>query len=186
MAQLKRRGFVVSLDSFDTDTILAADEAGIDFLLSVNSTNLNLAPKLHCKVVVIPDFGEGLESLERNAARLKDWGLPYVMDPILDPINFGFTEALYRFYETRRRHPSAEMLIGLGNLTELTDADSVGINALMAGVITELQIDYVTHHRGDKLDSWGGSGIRPGPEADVLREPESVAPEEYRRRSDHN
>ena len=160
---LKDRGFMVSLDNFDPDTILAADKAGIDLLLSINSTNLALARSLHCKVVVIPDFGEGLESLERNAAQLQEWGIPYIMDPILDPINFGFTECLYRFYETRRRHPDAEMLMGLGNLTELTDADSVGINALMAGVITELQIDYVLT---TEVISWARGAVR---ELDLAR-----------------
>jgi dihydropteroate synthase-like protein len=160
---LKDRGFTVSLDNFDTDTILAADKAGIDLLLSINSTNLALTRRLHCKVVVIPDFGEGLESLERNAAQLQKWGIPYIMDPILDPINFGFTECLYRFYETRRRHPEAEMLMGLGNLTELTDADSVGINALMAGVITELQIDYVLT---TEVISWARGAVR---ELDLAR-----------------
>ena len=160
---LKDRGFMVSLDNFDPDTILAADKAGIDLLLSINSTNLALARSLHCKVVVIPDFGKGLESLERNAAQLQELGMPYIMDPILDPINFGFTECLYRFYETRRRHPEAEMLMGLGNLTELTDADSVGINALMAGVITELQIDYVLT---TEVISWARGAVR---ELDLAR-----------------
>ncbi len=163
VSALKERGFMVSLDSFDTDTILAADRAGIDLLLSVNSTNLELAPRLRCKVVVIPDFGKGLESLESNAARLHEWGVPYILDPILDPINFGFTEALNRFHETRRRHPDAEMLMGLGNLTELTDADSVGINALMAGVITELQIDYVLT---TEVISWTRGAVR---ELDLAR-----------------
>lgn len=163
VAALKERGFIVSLDNFDPDIILAADEAGIDLLLSVNSTNLALAPRLHCKVVVIPDFGQGLESLERNAAQLQEWGVPYIMDPILDPINFGFTECLYRFYETRRRYPDAEMLMGLGNLTELTDADSVGINALMAGIITELQIDYVLT---TEVISWARGAVR---ELDLAR-----------------
>lgn len=163
VAALKERGFRVSLDNFDTDTILAADKAGIDLLLSINSTNLALARSLHCKVVVIPDFGKGLESLERNAAQLQKWGVPYILDPILDPINFGFTEALYRFYETRRRHPDAEMLMGLGNLTELTDADSVGINALMAGVITELRIEYVLT---TEVISWARGAVR---ELDLAR-----------------
>jgi dihydropteroate synthase-like protein len=163
VAALKERDFMVSLDTFDPDTILAADKAGIDLLLSINSTNLALAPSLRCKVVVIPDFGKGLESLEHNAAQLQEWGLPYIMDPILDPINFGFTECLYHFYETRRRHPDAAMLMGLGNLTELTDADSVGINALMAGVITELQIDYVLT---TEVISWARGAVR---ELDLAR-----------------
>jgi dihydropteroate synthase-like protein len=114
-------------------------------------------------VVVIPDFGEGLTSLERNTAQLDEWGVPYVMDPILDPISFGFTESLHRFYETRRRHPKAEMLMGLGNLTELTDADSIGINAVMAGVVTELGIDYVL---STEVISWARGAVK---EIDLAR-----------------
>jgi dihydropteroate synthase-like protein len=163
VAGLKERGFTVSLDTFDPETILSADEAGMDLLLSINSQNLDLATKLHCKVVVIPDFGEGLESLEKNAAQVEQWGVPYVMDPILDPISFGFSESLHRFYETRRRHPNAEMLMGLGNLTELTDADSIGINAVMAGVVTELGIDYVL---STEVISWTRGAVK---ELDLAR-----------------
>jgi dihydropteroate synthase-like protein len=163
VAGLKEHGFVVSLDTFDHETILRADEAGLDLLLSINSTNMDLAPRLHCKVVVVPDFDQGLESLERNAAQLEEWGVPYILDPILNPLSFGFTESLHRFYETRRRYPDAEMLMGLGNLTELTDADSTGINALMAGVITELGIDYVLT---TEVISWARGAVR---ELDLAR-----------------
>jgi dihydropteroate synthase-like protein len=131
--------------------------------LSVNEANLELASGLHCKVVVIPDFGKGLDSLERNAARLRERGVPFIMDPILDPVNFGFTEALHRFSEVRRRYPDAEMLMGAGNLTELIDADSTGINALMAGVIAELRIDYVLT---TEVISWARGTVR---ELDLAR-----------------
>lgn len=161
--RLKDRGFTVSLDSFDPETILCADEAGIDLLLSINSQNMDLASKLHCKVVVIPDFGEGIDSLEKNAAELDQLGVPYIMDPILDPINFGFTEAIHRFYETRQRHPDAEMLMGLGNITELTDADSIGINSLMAGISTELNIGYVLT---TEVISWARGSVQ---ELDLAR-----------------
>jgi dihydropteroate synthase-like protein len=158
VAGLKKRGFKVSLDSFDSSTILRADEAGLDLLLSINSQNMRLAKKLHCKVVVIPDFDDkNLKSLERNANQLQELGIPYIMDPVLDPINFGFTEALYRFYQTRRRHPNTEMLMGAGNITELTDADSTGINAVMAGIITELGIDYVLT---TEVINWARGAVR--------------------------
>lgn len=163
VAALKERGFVVSLDTFNTEDILRADRAGLDMLLSVNSRNLELARHLRCKVVVIPDFDQGLESLERNIAQLDAWGVPYIIDPILNPIGFGFTESLFRFYETRRRHPQAEMLMGVGNLTELTDADSTGINAVMAGIITELGIDYVLT---TEVISWARGAVR---ELDLAR-----------------
>jgi dihydropteroate synthase-like protein len=154
---------MVSLDTFNTEDILRADRVGLDLLLSVNSRNLELAPRLKCKVVVIPDFDQGLESLERNITQLEAWGVPYIIDPILNPISFGFTESLYRFYETRRQHPQAEILMGLGNLTELTEADSTGINAVMAGIITELNINYVLT---TEVISWARGAVR---ELDLAR-----------------
>jgi dihydropteroate synthase-like protein len=163
VAALKERGFAVSLDTFHSEDILRADRAGLDYLLSINSRNMELAPRLSCKVVVIPDFDQGLESLERNIAQLEAWNVPYIIDPILNPISFGFTESLYRFYETRRRHPEAEILMGLGNLTELTDADSTGINAVMAGIITELEINYVLT---TEVISWARGAVR---ELDLAR-----------------
>ena len=143
VAALKERGHTVSVDTFEPATIREADEAGVDLLLSVNSQNMDLVPSLSCKVVVIPDFGEGLESLERNAAQVAQYGAAHVLDPILDPLSFGFTAAVERYAELRRRHPEAEILMGVGNLTELTDVDSTGVNAVMAGIIAELDIDYV-------------------------------------------
>jgi dihydropteroate synthase-like protein len=94
-------------------------------------------------VVVIPDEHQGMKSLERNMAQLDAWHVPYMIDPILKPISFGFTESIRDFIVMRQKHPQAEMLMGLGNLTELTDADTTGIAAVMAGMIAELGIDYV-------------------------------------------
>jgi dihydropteroate synthase len=164
VAGLKERGFTVSIDSFEPETIREADAAGVDLLLSVNSQNLELLPELRCKVVVIPDFGEGLDSLERNREVVETAGVPYVLDPILDPLGFGFTASLERYRETRRRHPEAEMLMGLGNLTELTDADTVGINAVMAGIAAELGIEYVLT---TEVISWARGAVR---ELDLARQ----------------
>jgi dihydropteroate synthase-like protein len=160
---LKAEGFLVSLDSFNAEDILKADRAGVDYLLSVNSRNLELARSLQCKVVVIPDSEEGVESLERNITQLEAWGIPYIIDPVLSPIGFGFTESLGNFISTRRNHPRAEMLMGLGNLTELTDADTTGITAVMAGIIEELGINYVLT---TEVISWARGAVR---ELDLAR-----------------
>jgi len=104
---------------------------------------MELARRLRSRVVVIPDPDQGADSLERNILQLQDWGIPYIIDPILNPIGFGFTESIGGYIEMRRKYPHAEMLMGLGNLTELTAADSTGITAAMAGIIAELNIDYV-------------------------------------------
>ncbi|HWQ82962.1 MAG TPA: DUF6513 domain-containing protein [Anaerolineales bacterium] len=163
VAALKRAGFSVSLDTFNPDDALKASQAGLDYLLSVNSTNLELARRLSCKVVAIPDFEQGLESLERNLTQLESWGVPYIIDPILNPISFGFTESLCRYAEVRRRHPQAEIMMGLGNLTELTEADSTGIHAVMAGVLAELNIDYVLT---TEVISWARGAVH---ELDIAR-----------------
>jgi dihydropteroate synthase-like protein len=160
---LKSRGFLVSVDSFNEEDILKADEAGVDFALSVNSRNIDLARRLRCKVVVIPDFDGGMESLERNIAQLEAWEVPYIIDPILKPIGFGFAEAIGNFIDARRKYPRAEMLMGLGNLTELTAADSTGITAVMAGIIAELGIDYVLT---TEVISWARGAVR---ELDLAR-----------------
>lgn len=157
VSKLRGHGFRVSLDTFHHETILRADEAGLDMLLSINDTNMELAPRLNCKVVVIPDFDQGLESLERNIAQLEAWGVPYVIDPIVNPITFGFADCLQRYHETRRRHPEAEMLMGVANLTELTDADTTGVNAVMAGFVTELNIEYVLM---TEVISWARGAVR--------------------------
>ncbi|MCJ7668833.1 MAG: DUF6513 domain-containing protein [Anaerolineae bacterium] len=163
VAALKERGFAISLDTFHREDILQANRVGFDYLLSVNGSNLDLARQLSCQVVVIPDFSGGLDSLERNIAQLEAWAVPYIIDPILNPINFGFTESLYRFYEMRRRHPKAKMLMGVGNITELIDADSAGINALLMGIITELEIDCVLT---TEVISWARGSVR---EVDIAR-----------------
>ncbi|HXZ16471.1 MAG TPA: dihydropteroate synthase, partial [Roseiarcus sp.] len=67
-------------------------------------------------------------------------GLAAILDPILDPIHFGFADSLARFREVRARLPSAEMMMGTGNLTELTDADSAGVTALLMGLCSELDV----------------------------------------------
>lgn len=140
---LKGEGYQVSIDSLSPKEILKASDAGVDYVLSVNSSNLEVIQHLNCQVVVIPDPGQGIDSLYRNIETLEAAGVEYIIDPILEPISFGFVESICRFQKVRRRYPEKPMLMGIGNVTELTDADSTGLNALLLGIATELEIDYV-------------------------------------------
>ena len=83
---------------------------------------------------MLPDLGGTLDTLDESIDRLTAWGVPYLIDPILEPIGFGFTASLERYAEARRRYPLAEMLMGIGNITELTAADTTGVNALLIAV----------------------------------------------------
>jgi dihydropteroate synthase len=136
----------VSVDTFDAREILTAVQAGAELVLSVNGSNIDVAEGLAgtgARVVAVPDLGGGLDTLEPTLETLSRRGVPYLIDPILEPIGHGFTASLERYAETRRRHPEAEMLMGIGNLTELTAADSTGVHAVLIAICQELGIRAV-------------------------------------------
>jgi dihydropteroate synthase len=140
---LRDAGHRVSIDSFDPEEVTRAVEAGAELVLSVNATNRSAAPDWGVEVVAIPDQPGSLEGLDETAGFLSSRGVPFRLDPILEPIGFGFAASLERYIETRRRFPDAAMLMGVGNLTELTDVDSAGINVVLAGFCEELRIGSV-------------------------------------------
>lgn len=144
--ELTGAGMAVSIDSFDPAEIRAGVEAGARMVFSVNGSNLDVARELTntgTRVVVIPDLGAGLDTLEPSIAALERWGVPYLIDPVIEPIGFGFFASLERYAETRRRYPAAEMLMGIGNITELTAADTTGVNAVLIAICQELGIRAV-------------------------------------------
>jgi dihydropteroate synthase-like protein len=140
---LRGRGHRVSIDTFDETEALAADEAGAEFLLSLNSENLPLAGRLRAVPVVIPDPGGGVPSLLKNVDAARARGATRIIaDPVLEPIHFGLAASIRRYCEVREALPDVEMMMGVGNLTELTEADSAGVNAILLGLMSELRIGY--------------------------------------------
>jgi len=140
---LKAKGYQVSVDSADPEELLRGGRAGADFLLSLNEDTLPIADKVTSTPVLIPKDHGDLASLYRATDALDAHGRAYLADPVLDPINFGFLESLERYAQVRRDRPNAEMLLGTGNLTELTDADTTGITAVLLGIASELHIRNV-------------------------------------------
>lgn len=140
---LKTYGYKVSIDSADPDELLRGGKAGADFLLSLDETRLHIADEVSSVPVLIPATHGNLQSLYRAMDVLDRKGLPYLADPVLDPINFGFMASLERYAQLRRERPDAEILLGTGNLTELTEADTTGITAALIGIASELAIKNV-------------------------------------------
>ncbi|MFI5006903.1 MAG: DUF6513 domain-containing protein [Solirubrobacterales bacterium] len=143
VSALRGEGHRVSIDTFEAGEIRTAVAAGAELVLSVNGSNLELAREVDATVVVIPDFGAGLESLYRSVDALESWGARFILDPVLEPIGFGFAESMHRYHEVRARYPEAEILMGIANVTELTEADTTGMAALLLGYCQELGIRYV-------------------------------------------
>jgi len=143
VAALRQAGFTVSVDSAEPEELLRGGRAGADFLLSLTEETLGIADEVAATPILIPANHGDLASLERAMAALDARGRTYLVDPVIDPIHFGFTDSLLRYAELRRRHPEVEILMGTGNLTELTDADSSGVTALLMGIVSELRIANV-------------------------------------------
>lgn len=143
VATLKKKGFKVSVDSADPDELRRGGKAGADFLLSLNESTLAIADEVASVPVLVPKEHGDMASLTRAMDALDAKGRSYLVDPVLDPINFGFMQSLERYAKMRRERPDAEMLMGTGNLTELTDADTSGITAVLLGIASELHIKNV-------------------------------------------
>jgi dihydropteroate synthase len=143
--------------------IAAATRAGAQLVLSVNSTNRHAAADWGCAVVAVPDDPHSLAGLDDTVEHLAVANVPLRIDPILEPIGFGFAASLGRYLDVRRRYPDAEMLMGIGNLTELTDCDSAAVNVLLLGFCQELGIRSVLT---TQVVNWARSSVR---ECDLAR-----------------
>ncbi|MBM3999021.1 MAG: dihydropteroate synthase [Planctomycetes bacterium] len=153
----------VSIDSFDPREIRDAARAGAELVLSVNRSNREMAADWGCEVVAVPDEPASESSLDETIEFLADRNVPFRIDPILEPIGCGFARSLERYAAARRRHPDRPMLMGIGNLTEMTDCDSAAVNLLLLGLCEELSIQSVLT---TQVVPWARSSVR---ECDVAR-----------------
>lgn len=143
ISALKQAGFLVSLDSLDTVDLLRGGKAGADYLLSLHESTMWIADEVNATPIIIPETHTDLDSLDRAIKIMQAKNRPFVVDPILDPIHFGFTASIVRYHEVRKNHPDVEMMMGVGNITELTHADTAGMNAILMGMCSELNINHI-------------------------------------------
>jgi dihydropteroate synthase-like protein len=137
---LKAAGFKVSVDSQDAQELLRGGKAGADFLLSLNLDTLWIADEVAATPVLIPRTPADEHSLDAAIEALQARGRAFLADPILDPIPFGFTASIVRYQRLRERFPRVPIMMGTGNVSELTEADTSGIHALLLGIAAELDI----------------------------------------------
>ncbi len=139
----------VSVDTWDVSEIVAGMESEADLILSLSKSTIErIESDLHgIAAVIVP------ENLDNVSAVLKEFDectrlLDYrrcvsILDPVLEPPTCGLTRSLHRYYVTRIAFPERPMLMGALNVTELMDADSIGINALLASIACELGVELL-------------------------------------------
>ena len=140
---LKQEGFMVSIDSLEAEDLLRGAKAGADYMLSLHEGTLWIADEVDAIPIIIPEKHEDLASLDRAIKQMQAKKRAFIVDPILDPLHFGFTQSIVRYHEVRKNHPDIEMMMGVGNITELTHADTAGMNALLLGICSELDINNI-------------------------------------------
>ncbi len=140
---LKSAGFKVSVDSMNADELLLAGKAGADYLLSLTEKTLWIADAVEASPILVPSLPGNMASLYRAIEICLKKGKKFVADPILDPIHFGLADSIVRYHKLRKKYPQIQIMMGIGNVTELTDADTTGINAILFGLISELNINAV-------------------------------------------
>ena len=140
---LKSAGFRVSVDSLDTGELLRGGRAGADYLLSLTLDTLWVADEVASTPILIPRVPSDEASLHDAVEVMQRRGREFLADSILDPIPFGLTASIVRYHRLRERFPEVPIMMGVGNLTELTEADTSGINALLFGICAELDVAAV-------------------------------------------
>jgi dihydropteroate synthase-like protein len=145
-SELKGIDRPIAADTQDPGLIRAA-LCRADIILSLQEENI---PKVAQAIadsgaaaVVVP----GRSTLAKNIGLARDAGIRCIIaDPLLQPAGSGLVASLRNFKKSR--YP---LFFGAGNVTELLDADSVGMNALLAGMAMEVGASVIfTSEHSDK------------------------------------
>jgi len=134
------------VDSQDPELIRAA-LVRADLVLSLQEKNIPLIGHEIADAGVAAVVVPGDRTLKENIAMAKRAGISCIIaDPLLQPVGSGLARSLENFKKIR--YP---LFFGAGNVAELLDADSIGINALLAGVAMEVGAAVVfTSEHSDK------------------------------------
>jgi len=141
----------ISVDTANDREIVAAADLGVDLILSLCASNIELAESIDIPFVVVPleapdrsvprSPAERVSLIEKILSRVQHTSA--ILDPVVEPPGLGLYTSLVAYADLYARLPDAVTLMGVGNATEMIDADSIGINALMAGMASELGVSLL-------------------------------------------
>ena len=149
----------ISIDSLNEKEILSGIDAGAELILSIDSGNLSVLDNINknTALVVLPtnvkqgfmpkSTEERVKNLKMNLKNVKDKRFEKLIgDPLLEsPIYPGIFKSLKSYSIFREEDNQTPLMFGIGNVTELIDADTAGVNALMANIGMELGVNvYLT------------------------------------------
>jgi len=142
----------ISIDTLEPSEIKSAIEAGVDLVLSIDRGNMEeVAPYVsNVPVVLLPSnikegvLPKGAEErvalLEENIRSAEALGIEKIIaDLVLEPaVKPGLMESLRAYQIFQGMDEETPVLFGLGNVTELIDVDSTGVNGLLTALASEV------------------------------------------------
>lgn len=163
----------LAIDSIIPSEIKKALEAGVDMVLSIEAGNVDKVAGLlgETPYVAIPYDStrsylpakkkDRVWLLEKVIGKAVGYGAVNALgDLILDPPIIGHTlESLTAYKEFKEKHPSIPLMMGIGNVSELMDVDTIGVNALLvmlgleAGVSMVLVVEKSVKAQGSTLEA---------------------------------
>ncbi|MEM3832351.1 MAG: dihydropteroate synthase-like protein [Thermoprotei archaeon] len=146
----------IAVDSMAISEIKAGINAGSDMILNLDAGTISDISSIpgSVAVVLIPtnmkenfvprSVDERLKLIDYLLSKAREKKIENVIiDPIIEPpINPGLLTGLETAIELKKRK-ILPMMIGISNVTEMIDADSVGINALLTVLAYELGVSAV-------------------------------------------
>jgi dihydropteroate synthase-like protein len=142
----------ISIDSLDPHEINVSLDLDVDLVLSLDAGNIEeITSNIEeTAFVVLPTNmkdgflplkpEERVRQMENNIRLAKERGVKkiiadLVVEPLIKPGLMGALES-YRIF--KRKYSDMPILFGMGNVTELIDADSVGVNATITALASEV------------------------------------------------
>lgn len=149
----------IAIDSVIPSEIKVAAEAGADLIMSLEGGNIDkvynyikdiptvIIPYNSVKGIYPKTWQQKIRYLTYYIKKAMKYRVKHIIaDPILEPINTydkSLINSLLAYYKFKEKYKSIPMLMGIGNVTELIDADSIGVNALLTHIAHEIGVSII-------------------------------------------
>jgi len=137
----------LAIDSQDP-ALIAAALSRADIVLSLHDGNIPVIGKAVADAGIAAVIVPSGQALEENIRLAEAAGITCIIaDPLLQPVGSGLIRSLSAFPDNCR----FPVFFGAGNVVELLDADSPGMNAVLAGMAKEAGASVIfTSEHSDK------------------------------------
>ncbi len=139
---------ILSVDSASEKILLNAQDAKCDLVLSLDENNYEISKSLDIPAVVIPKTTKGVINNPKDRINflfdlIEKIDTNSIADPLLNPPLMNLVDSIEAYRLFREKEKYMPLFFGVGNVTELIDADSLGVNALLASIGQEIGVNIL-------------------------------------------